>query len=127
MSGGDTLSRVALSHSAVNRWHAKAGELAREARKHGVRKPADIPDELAVPGRSRTMNAQTYTIDYHSGIQSRREAVSHMAALREEWDDAGTVTGEHPEVEQTWSGGGWDYMVTDAGGHSVYFKEVTPH
>ena len=34
MSGDDTLSRVALSHSAVKRWHAKAGELAREARKH---------------------------------------------------------------------------------------------
>ena len=47
MSGDDTLSRVALSHSAVKRWHAKAGELAREARKHGVRRPADIPDELA--------------------------------------------------------------------------------
>ena len=47
MSGDDTLSRVALSHSAVKRWHAKAGELAREARKHGVRTPADIADELA--------------------------------------------------------------------------------
>ena len=47
MGGGDTLSRVALSQSAVKRWHAKAGELAREARQHGVRKPADIPDELA--------------------------------------------------------------------------------
>jgi len=47
MSGDDTLSRVALSHSAVKRWHAKAGELAREVRKHGVRALADIPDELA--------------------------------------------------------------------------------
>jgi len=70
------------------------------------------------------MNAQTYTIDYPSGMQSQRPATSHMAALRAEWDDAGTVTGEHPEVEQTWSGGGWDYRVTDAEGHSVYYHEV---
>ena len=48
MSGGDdTLSRVALIHSAVKRWHESAGDLAREARKHGVRRPAGIPDELA--------------------------------------------------------------------------------
>lgn len=47
MSGDDTLSRVVLSHSAVKRWRARASELAREARKHGVRTPADIPDELA--------------------------------------------------------------------------------
>ena len=34
MSGGDdTLSRVALSHSAVKRWHERAGDLAREAKK----------------------------------------------------------------------------------------------
>ena len=46
MSGDDTLSRVALSRSAFDRWHTKASELAREARKHGVRRPADIPDEL---------------------------------------------------------------------------------
>ena len=72
------------------------------------------------------MNAQTYTIDYPSGMQSTREATSHIGALRDEWDDAGTATGEHPAVEQTWSAGGWDYMVTDAGGHSIYFKEVTP-
>lgn len=47
MSGDATLSRVALSHSAVKRWHELAGNLAREARKHGARKPADIPDVLA--------------------------------------------------------------------------------
>jgi hypothetical protein len=48
MSGGDdTLSRVALSHSAVKRWHERAGDLAREARKHGVRQPTNTPDELA--------------------------------------------------------------------------------
>lgn len=70
------------------------------------------------------MNAQTYTIDYHSGIQSRREAVSHMAALRAEWDDAGAAPVEWVE---SWSGGDWDFVVTDAGGHSLYFKEVTPH
>ncbi len=47
MSGDDTLSRVALSHSAVMRWHERASDLAREARSRGARKPADIPDELA--------------------------------------------------------------------------------
>lgn len=47
MSGDDTLSRVALSRAAVDRWHTKVSDLAHEARKHGVRRPADIPDELA--------------------------------------------------------------------------------
>lgn len=47
MSGDDTLSRVALSHSAVKRWHERASELACEARKHGVSRAADIPNELA--------------------------------------------------------------------------------
>lgn len=47
MSGDDTLSRVVLSHSAVERWNERAGDLAREAKKHGVRNPADIHDELA--------------------------------------------------------------------------------
>ena len=28
---------------------------------------------------------------------------------------------------ESWSGGGWDFVVTDDAGHSVYFKEVTPH
>ena len=32
MNGDDTLSRVALSHSAVKRWHERVSELAREAR-----------------------------------------------------------------------------------------------
>lgn len=47
MSGDDTLSRVALSRAAVDRWHTKARELAHEDRKNGVRRPSDIPDELA--------------------------------------------------------------------------------
>ena len=65
-----------------------------------------------------------YTIDYPSGVQSRREAVSHVDALAREWDDAGAAPVEWVE---TWSRGGWDFVVTDAGGHSVYFKEVAPH
>jgi len=29
---------------------------------------------------------------------------------------------------ESWSGGDWDFVVTDdATGHTVYFKEVTPH
>jgi len=66
-----------------------------------------------------------YTIDYPSGVQSRREAVSHVEALAKEWADAGCAPVEWVE---TWSGGGWNFMVvTDDAGHSVYFKEVTPH
>ena len=66
-----------------------------------------------------------FTIDYHSGIQSRREAVSHLDALTREWDDAGAAPVEWVE---SWSGGDWDFVVTDdATGHTVYFKEVTPH
>ena len=47
MTDDDTLSRVALAATAVERWHAAARRLVIEAQTHGVRRPADIPDELA--------------------------------------------------------------------------------
>jgi len=70
-------------------------------------------------------NMEYYTIDYPSGVQSRREAVSHLDALKREWEDAGCAPVEWVE---TWSRGGWNFAVTDdaTGGHAVYFKEVTP-
>ena len=47
MNGADTLSRVSIAATAVQRWHAAARRLVIEAQTHGVRRPADIPDELA--------------------------------------------------------------------------------
>jgi len=66
-----------------------------------------------------------YIIDHPSGgVQSRREAVTPVEALAKEWADAGCAPVEWVE---TWSGGGWNFMVTDdATGHAVYLKEVTP-
>ena len=70
-------------------------------------------------------NMENFTIVYPSGVKSRREAVSHLDALKREWEDAGCAPVEWVE---SWSGGDWDFVVTDdATGHTVYFKEVTPH
>lgn len=43
----DTLSRVALAPSAVQRWQDVSRSFLREARMHGVSHFSDIPDELA--------------------------------------------------------------------------------
>lgn len=76
----DTLSRVVLSLAAVNRWHAKARELAQEARNHGVRTPADIPDELA---RVETDGALTLYVPMPDGAELSMRVEPH------EWAWAG--------------------------------------
>lgn len=43
----DTLSRVALSASAIARWRARAQAFLAEAAAHGVRGPSDVGDEMA--------------------------------------------------------------------------------
>ena len=46
-------------------------------------------------------NMENFTIVYPSGVQSRREAVSHLDALKREWEDAGCAPVEWVE---SWSG-----------------------
>jgi hypothetical protein len=55
--------------------------------------------------------AKTFKIDYRSGIESEQQAESALDALRAEFAAAGA---EMPEVEQTFSGGEWEFAIYDA-------------
>lgn len=62
--------------------------------------------------------AKTFKIDYRGGVESEQIAESEIDALRAEYVCAGA---DMPELEETFSGGNWDFAIYDASEpHAAY-------
>lgn len=62
--------------------------------------------------------AKTFKIDYRSGVESEQIADSEIDALHAEFSSAGS---DIPELEETFSGGNWDFAIYDASEpHAAY-------